>query len=155
MRANRRSKQRQMEMSTFKRGLMSSPFQIPLLMYLAFEGLLLCLSADTLAVQLDVPDWSIVNLGAVLGIGAFLATLSRFNDNERLETFGLLLVLLGVFISVGVSLVAGDWNLGDEIAIGAGCVIRSWVLGQSRKAEKVAIEISGEIANHHDEGEKP
>jgi hypothetical protein len=141
-----------MGMSTFRRGLVISPFQIPLLVYLMIEGVLLCLGAPEIAAQLTVPEWSLWNLGIVLSIGSALATFSRFNDNERLETFGLLLVLLGVGVALGISLVAGDYHLGDEIAIGLGCWFRTRVLSKARKAEKVAIQISEET-NY--EGEKP
>ena len=141
-------------MSTFKRGLYVSPFQIPLLVYLMVQGVLLCLGAQDVAAQLDVPVWSILNLGAALTVGGALATFSRFNDNERLETFGLLLVLLGFLVSGGISIAIKEYGqLGGVVAIGAGCVLRARVLGKARQAEKVAIQISGEI--NHNEGEKP
>lgn len=149
----RRSKRNPLGMGTFKRGLTISPFQIPIMIYLFAQGVLGAIQVKHLAELLQVPDWTIWNFAGALIIGGGLATFSRFNENERLETVGLLFVILAVIISTGVSLYAHDYTLGDELAIGAGCLIRAWVLGKSRKAEKVAIQISGE--NNYDAGEKP
>jgi len=51
-----------------------------------------------------------------------------------------------------VSLYAHDYNIGDDLAIGIGCLIRGWVLSRSRKAEKLAIQLSGESNDY--QGEK-
>lgn len=146
----RRSSKNPIGMGTFKRGMTISPFQIPLMVYLFLEGLLVFFQVHSLAVQLDVHDWVIWNFAGALVVGAGLATFSRFNENERLETLGLMFIFLAVVISGIVSVYAHDYNLGDELAIGTGCLVRGWVLYRSRKAEKVAIKISGE---NNDEGE--
>lgn len=142
-----------MGMSTFKRGLVISPFQIPLLAYLIIEGILICLGADAAATAVDVPAWSFWNLGLLLTGGGALATFSRFNDNERLETFGLLLVFLGIGVALGISVATKDYDVGGELAVGLGCLLRIRVLSKARQAERVAIQISGEIDNN-DAGEK-
>lgn len=143
-----------MGMSTFKRGLVISPFQIPLLAYLVIEGILICLGAREAAMAANVPEWSFWNLGLLLAGGGAVATFSRFNDNERLETFGLLLVLLGIVVALGISVATKDYDIGGELAVGLGCVFRARVLAKARQAEKVAIEISQEI-DHDETGEKP
>jgi hypothetical protein len=139
--------------STFRRGLLASPFQVPILTYLFVQGIIFLLSAGEVATELDVPVWSIWNFALALAAGSGLAVLSRFNDNERLETFGLQLVILSLFISAGISIAAHDYNLGAEVAIGLACLLRVRVLAKSRKAEKVAIEISEEATD--DDRETP
>jgi len=130
-------------MGTFRRGLAISPFQIPLLAYLFAEGLLIMPQADAVAHELGLKhSWSIWNFAIILAIGAGLATFSRFNDNERLEEFSLILVGLAVMIAVGIQVAAHSYNLGDEAAILAGCLLRIRVLRSNRKAEKLAVQIA-------------
>ena len=137
----RRSKNNPLGMGTFRRGLTISPFQIPFMIYLFLNGILTMLGAHQVATELHVPEWSIWNFAGCLIVGGFLATFSRFNENERLETLGLMFVFLAVVIAVCVSLAAHDYNLGDEIAVGSGCLLRGWVLYRARKAEKMAVKI--------------
>lgn len=129
-------------MGTFRRGLTISPFQIPILAYLFFVGLTAIPSVHQISEELGLHhDWPVWNFVVVLIIGAGLATFSRFNGNERLESFSLYLVSLAIIIAVGIQLAAHQYGLGDEAAILLGCVVRIRVLSRSRKAERVAIDI--------------
>lgn len=143
-----RAKPHPTRLGAFRRGLLTSPFQIPLLVYLTIQGILICLNAHSFADQLGLHSnwgtWSIVNLGVILAIGGGLATFSRFNDNERLESFGLLLLILAVMLSAAISVSAHNYDLGDEVAIGTGCYLRARVLRKARKAQKVAIQINND-----------
>ena len=132
---------------TFKRGLTVSPFQIPLLVYLFLEGLLVVLTTPQIAAEIGMANeqWVIYWFGAALCIGSFIATGARFTDNERWETTGLLLVLLAVILAVIIEVAIGDYlGLMDEIAVGAGAILRIRVLAKARKAQKVAIRIVDE-----------
>lgn len=132
-------------MGTLRRGLAISPFQIPLLAYLFAEGLLLLPGADGLAKELGLQhSWSIWWFAILLIVGAGLATFSRFNANERLEEFSLILVGLAIMIAVGIQVAAKQYSLGDEVAILLGCWFRIRVLRSNRKAEKLAIQIATE-----------
>lgn len=148
-----RKKKHPLGMGAFKRGLTISPFQIPLLVYLAIQGILICINADKVAELLgDIPTWSVLNLGALLFIGGVLATFSRFNDNERLETFGLLLTLLGLVVGVGIAIVTRRYgDIIGEVAIGLGCWLRARVLLKAQQAEKLAIKLSNNESNHERE----
>lgn len=138
-------------MGTFRRGMTVSPFQIPVLAYLFFEGLASAFQVHTLAEELGLHhDWPIWNFVIVLIVGAGLATFSRFNGNERLESFSLYLVSLAIMIAVGIQVSAHQYGLGDELALLIGCVVRIRVLGRSRKAEREAIQ----IVNNNPEGEQ-
>ena len=129
-------------MGTFRRGLTISPFQIPIMIWLLFAGLTILPGADKLADQLGLQhSWPIYNFSAVLIVGAGLNTFSRFNGNERLEEFSLWLVGLAVIIAVGIQVSAHTYDLADEAAILAGCLLRIRVLRKSRKAERIAIQI--------------
>lgn len=137
-------------MGTFRRGMTVSPFQIPLLAYLFLEGLLASTQVPALTDELGLKrDWPVWNFVVVLIVGAGLATFSRFNGNERLESFSLYLVSLALLIAGGIQVSVGEYSVGDELAILIGCAMRIRVLSRSRKAEKVAIE----IVNHDDEGD--
>jgi hypothetical protein len=130
-------------MGTFRKGLTTSPFQIPFLAYLFLQGILIMLSVPGIAHGLQVPAWSIWNFAIVLTVGSGMATFSRFNGNERLEELSLWLVALAAIIAVGIEGTAKDYGgLGDDIAILLGCLLRIRVLRTSRKAEKVAVEIA-------------
>lgn len=129
-------------MGTFRRGMTISPFQIPILAYLFFVGVTAIPAVHQLSTELGLKhDWPVWNFVVVLIIGAGLATFSRFNGNERLESFSLYLVSLAVIIAVGIQLSAKQYGLGDELAILTGCAVRIRVLSRSRKAERVAIDI--------------
>lgn len=139
-------------MGTFRRGMTVSPFQIPLLAYLFVEGVLASFQAHALAQELGLKhDWPIWNFIIVLIVGAGLATFSRFNGNERLESFSLYLVSLAILIAGGIQVAAHQYGLGDELALLIGCVVRIRVLGRSRKAERAAIQI---VAENNSEGEQ-
>jgi hypothetical protein len=138
-------------MGTFRRGLAISPFQIPLLAYLCAEGFLVLPQADAMAREFGLQhSWSVWWFALLLIIGSGLATFSRFNANERLEEFSLILVGLAIIVAVGIQVIAKQYSLGDEAAILLGCWFRIRVLRSNRKAEKLAIQIatdSGETTN--------
>lgn len=130
-------------MGTFRRGLTISPFQIPIMIWLLFAGLTIMPAADRLAEELGLKhSWPIWNFAALLAVGAGLNTFSRFNANERLEEFSLWLVCLAIIIAVGIQLAVHTYDLADEAAIMAGCLLRIRVLRKSRKAERLAIWIA-------------
>jgi hypothetical protein len=134
---------RNQPMGTFRRGLTISPFQIPIMIWLFYAGIAVLLSAPKLAEELGLHhSWSIYNFGVILVVGAGLNTFSRFNGNERLEEFSLWLSGLAVIIAVGIQLAAHTYDLADEAAILAGCLLRIRVLRKSRKAERIAIQIA-------------
>jgi uncharacterized membrane protein YhhN len=138
-------------MGTFRRGMTVSPFQIPLLAYLFIEGILASTQVHAIAGELGLErDWPVWNFVIVLIVGAGLATFSRFNGNERLESFSLYLVSLAILIAGGIQITAHQYGLGDEIALLIGCAVRIRVLGRSRKAERTAIQ----IVNENNEGEQ-
>jgi hypothetical protein len=138
-------------MGTFRKGLTTSPFQIPFLVYLFFQGILIALAGPQYAHELGVPTWSIYNFAAALIAGGALSTFSRFNGNERLEEFGLWLVVLAGIIAVGIESFSQDYaGLGDDIAIITGCLLRIRVLRKGRKAQKTAIEI---VTDNENDGE--
>jgi hypothetical protein len=139
-------------MGTFRKGLTTSPFQIPLLVYLCIQGFLIALAVPAYAEALEVPSWSIWNLAILLIAGGALSTFSRFNGNERLEEFSLWLVVLAAIIAVGIETASQDYAaLGDDVAILLGCVLRIRVLRKGRKAMKTAIEIATNHDNHDGE----
>jgi hypothetical protein len=130
-------------MGAFRRGLTISPFQIPLLAYLFLEGALTATEVPALSRELELEhQWPLWNFVIALIVGAGLATVSRFNANERLEEFGLWLTALAVIIAAGIQVTAHEYSLGDEIAILLGCWLRIRVLRRSRKAERIAIKIA-------------
>ena len=136
-------------LGAFRRGLLISPFQIPILAYLFLEGFLTIPAIPQAAEELHVPQWSIWNFVVVLIIGAGLATFSRFNSNDRLEEFGLHLTGLAVTIAAIIQIIGHEYTLGDELAILVGCYLRIRVLRRNRKAEKMAIQIVTD--QEHDE----
>lgn len=137
-------------LGAFRRGLLISPFQIPILAYLFFQGFLTIPAIPVVAKELHVPEWSIWNFVIVIVIGAGLATFSRFKENERQEEFGLHLTALAVTIAAVIQIVGHSYGLGDEIAILIGCYLRIRVLRRNRKAEKVAIQIFTDNKNEEE-----
>jgi hypothetical protein len=139
-------------MGTFRKGLTTSPFQIPFLVYLFIQGILIALAGPQYAADLEVPTWSIYNFAAALIAGGAISTFSRFNGNERLEEFGLWLVVLAAMIAVGIETFSKQYaGLGDDIAILLGCLLRIRVLRKGRKAQKVAVQIVTDNDNHDGE----
>lgn len=137
-------------LGAFRRGLLISPFQIPLLAYLCLEGFLTIPAIPQAARELHVPAWSIWNFVVVLIIGAGLATISRFRENERLEEFGLYLTGLAVVIASIIQIVGHEYTLGDELAILLGCYLRIRVLRRNRVAERKAIRIFTDRENEEE-----
>jgi hypothetical protein len=134
---------RKQPMGTFRRGLTISPFQIPIMIWLFFAGIMVLLGAPELVKQLGLHhSWPVYNFAIILIVGAGLNTFSRFNGNERLEEFSLWLSGLAVIIAVGIQVAAHTYDLADEAAILAGCLLRIRVLRKSRKAERIAIKIA-------------
>jgi hypothetical protein len=142
---------RKQPMGTFRRGLTVSPFQIPIMIWLLYAGITILLGAPVLTKQLELHhSWPIYNFAIILIVGAGLNTFSRFNGNERLEEFSLWLSALAIVIATGIQLTAHTYDLADEAAIFAGCLLRIRVLRKSRKAERLAIQ----IVTYDNEGEQ-
>lgn len=142
-----------LRLRSFQRGLTISPFQIPIMVWLLIQGILIMFRIPILAERFDVPEWSLWNFCAALVVGAGVAVFSRFNENERLEAIGLCLMMLAIFIILVLSISVGRYDLGQVTAIGLGCAFRLHVLVKSRKAQAVATEIVAEQQNEN--GETP
>ena len=119
-----------------------APFQVPLTAYLIWIGVVFTLSAPKFSKELDLEIWTIYNFAAALIAGGFTTLYGRLRENERIESFGLALILLAISIAVILSIIIKDFlGLGDEAYIALGCTMRLWVLTRSRKAERVAIDL--------------
>jgi hypothetical protein len=145
----RRANHHPTRMGGFRRGLTISPFQIPIMIYLFVQGVMTSFAVPQLAEELDSPVWAVWNFTISLALGALLATVARVRENERMEMFGLLLTMVAIITALGIEAMAKDYlGLLDDVMIGWACYLRAKVLWKSRKAEKVAIELSGQMNNN-------
>ena len=149
----RRRRNRPYRVTPFKRALIVAPFQIPLIAYLAYSGLIYIPLAPMLAEQIGAHYlWPIYVLAGFLLVGSVTTLIARVRDNERWEAFGLTIIMLGILEASIVEGYFGMWlGLGDNLAFGLGCFLRIRVIAMARKMERLANTYA--LNGHGAEGE--
>jgi hypothetical protein len=128
------------------RAVAVAPFEMAVMIYLLYLGIIISLSVPAVARELNIEPWPVVTFICQIILGPALTILGRIAERERLESFGLFLVIVACFTASAITLSAGQGpvTLGDDLAIAIGAFWRIRILSKARKAERVAIELSGE-----------
>lgn len=126
-----------------KRALILGPFQMPIMAYLMYVGVIYLLLAPALGEAAGVTYlWPIYTFASFLSIGAVISLAGRLKSKERWEAFGLSMVVVGLSIATVLEVYIGEYlGLGDNLALLTGCGLRIWVISKARKVERIANSI--------------
>lgn len=136
--------------SRLQRRIAETPFEFPIAGALALNGFAGIVSGQGIVprtIDLSLPLWLIQMWTIALTLGGVLTVLGRLTPYDRLESAGLALLGYGATLYALVLLFTGGFpatllSAFTFLAVTAGCGVRMRVLATSRKARRVATDLT-------------